>query len=62
VIPEDATLEDLARWLRNRYPDAVSVNVFVNYESCDVEAKRRSLRLGEPVSMRRLDGMWCEKL
>lgn len=63
TLPEDTTIEQVTQWLRDQYPSAVAVTLFVNYYEFEVTTKRlqpdRPRSEFERVSMKRLDGQWA---
>lgn len=62
-LPEDTTLEQVTRWLREQYPSAVAVTLFVNHYEHEITLRRlaadRPRSEFEPGNMRRLDGQWA---
>jgi hypothetical protein len=62
-LPEDTTIEQVTQWLREQYPSAVAVTLFVNYYEHEITTRRRSPDRArsefEPSSMKRLDGQWA---
>jgi len=51
-------LAEMAQKLREAYPDAVGVELFVNHQGFDIEVKYRQKEEG--VSMRSLNGEWIK--
>lgn len=49
-------IEKLAKEIRERFPDAISVNIFVNVDDIEVEIRQRSTDGGS--AMRTLNGQW----
>jgi hypothetical protein len=62
-LPEDTTLEDVSQWLRDEFPSAVAVTLFVNYYEHEITMRRVAGERPNPSpsqsTMRRLDGHWA---
>lgn len=62
-LPEDTTIEQVTQWLRQQYPSAVAVTLFVNYYEHEITMRRLSpdrIRSEfEGGNMKRLDGNWA---
>lgn len=62
-LPEDTTIEQVTQWLRDTYPSAVAVTLFVNFYEHEITMRRlspdRPRSEFEPGNMKRLDGQWA---
>ncbi len=56
---EKELLDKIAAMLREAYPDAVSVNVFVNQQEAEINKSYRQKRNG--ISMQTLNGNWIRE-
>lgn len=62
-LPEDTTIEQIVQWLRDQYPSAVAVTLFVNFYEHEITTRRlspdRQRSDSEVGNMKRLDGQWA---
>lgn len=58
-MSEKEFMDKIASMIREQYPDAVSVNIFVNYQGIDIDKKYR--KKVEGASYKTLSGEWVKE-